>query len=102
VHDSDVLRRATIALGAILLAAVAVAIWAFWPITDPLGRPCGGGVFGTSVERPNDDSYLDVCNGLRDQRQTAVETPAIVAGLALVGGGVWVAVAVVDHRNRLT
>ena len=73
-----------------------------WPITDSLGRTCGGGVFGTSVARANDDSYLDVCNGLRDDRRAAVQTPGIVAALALIGVGIWVSWAVVDHRNRLT
>jgi hypothetical protein len=96
-----VLRRAVIALALVLVAVVAIAIWASWPITDDLGRSCGGGVFGTSVERANDDSYLDVCNGLREARQAAVETPGIVVGLALLGVGTWVAWAVVVRRNRL-
>jgi hypothetical protein len=63
---------------------------------------CGGGVFGSSVARLNDDSYLDVCNGLRDDRRAAVETPGIAVGLALVGVGIWLAWSVVERRHQLT
>ena len=91
-----------ITFGLVLVAVVGVAVWASSPITDDLGRACGGGVFGTSDARLNDDSYLDVCNGLRDARRAAVETPGIVVGLALIGVGIWVSWAVVVRRNRLT
>jgi len=101
-HYAVVHRWAAAALALVLVAAAAVAIWASWPITDELGRSCGGGVFGTSVERVNDDSYLDVCNGLREDRRAAVQTPGIVVGLTLVGVGIWVSRAVVERRNRLS
>jgi hypothetical protein len=95
-------RRATLALVVVLLAGAGVAVWALWPITDPLGRSCGGGVFASSQERWNDDSYLDVCNGLRDERRAAVVVPAVVAAFALVGAGAWFASASVAQPSRLT
>ena len=94
-------RRATVALGAVLVAVVATAVWAMWPISDSLGRDCGGGVFGTSVDREKDDTYLEPCNTLRDDRQGAVEVLGIMVGLALVGVGSWTARAVSDHPAEL-
>ena len=87
-HYAVVHRWAAAALALVLVAAAAVAIWASWPITDELGRSCGGGVFGTSVERVNDDSYLDVCNGLRDQRSCASTLHASTS-TAATGGQSW-------------
>ena len=95
-------KRAALTLGLALAGLLGVAVWAWWPITDPLGRSCAGGEFGTSVTRAGDDSYLDVCNGLRDQRRTLVETPAVVGALAVIAGAVWVTWVVIDDRNRLT
>lgn len=101
-HDGGMRNRALLALGLVVAGLVAVTVWAWWPITDPLGRSCGGGVFGMSVARADDDSYLDVCNGLRNQRRTLVVTPAVVGGLTLAAAAAWVAWAVAADRNRLT
>jgi hypothetical protein len=95
-------KRAVLTLALVVAGLVGVAVLAWWPITDLLGRSCGGGVFGTSVARAGDDSYLDVCNGLRDQRRALVQTPAVVGGLVVVAAAAWVTWLVIDDRNRLT
>jgi hypothetical protein len=93
------MRRAAVALLLSAALATGVLIWALLPISDPLGRSCGGGVFSSSVPRPNDDSYLDVCNGLRRQRRDQLATPAPLAGLLLLGSLAWAGALVVRRRD---
>jgi hypothetical protein len=84
------------------LCAVVVAVWAMRPVVDELGRDCGGGVFGTTQPNVGDDSYLDVCNGDREQRAQAVGTAAIPVGLVLLVSGGWLSFLVWERRQAPT
>ena len=81
--------------------AVGVLVWAIRPIADDLGRSCGGGVFSSTSALGSDDSYKDVCDGLRDARVQIVQPVALVAGLALVACLGWVSLMGCERRQQL-
>jgi hypothetical protein len=96
------MRRALIALALAVLAAGVLLAWAVRPIVDDLGRSCGGGVFSVTQPDTSDDSYLDVCSGLRDDREQVIQPVAVVVGLVLIGCLGWVMFSAWERRNRLT
>jgi len=96
------MRRALIALTLALVAAGVLVVCAVRPIVDDLGRSCGGGVFSVTQPDGSDDSYLDVCSGLREGREQVLQPAAVVVGLALVGCLGWVTFLVWERRNQLT
>jgi hypothetical protein len=101
VHHAVAMRRAV--AGLILASALALGpfVWAIRPITDDEGRSCGGGVFSSTAADGSDDSYKDVCDGLRDAREQALQPAAVVAGLALLGCVGWVTFVAWERRDQL-
>jgi hypothetical protein len=95
------MRRALVGLVLALVLVVGVLVWAIQPITDDLGRSCGGGVFSSTAVDASDDSYKDVCDGLRDARAQAVQPVAVVGVLALLGCLGWVTFVGWERRNQL-
>lgn len=77
-------RRTQAVLLLWVMIALGLLIWAFQPLTADLNRSCGGGIFSTTAPDPRDDSFKDVCDGIRDTRAQAIQALAIPTGLALL------------------
>ena len=78
------MRRALIVLTLSLFAAAGLLVWALQPVNDPLGRPCGGGIFSTTSPNPDDDSFVDGCDGVRQRRESDIQAGAVPAAVVLL------------------
>lgn len=84
------MRRALLAVAAgivltlSVLAAAGLVSWARQPTTDPLGRACGGGIFSPTAPKPDDDSFMDGCEYVRQGRERDIQALAIPTAVALL------------------
>lgn len=95
------MRRALIVLTLSMLAAAGLVLWARQPVNDPLGRSCGGGIFSVTSPKPDDDSFKDVCDGLRQSRGSDIKALAVPTAAALLASLGCVAFLATERRRVL-
>ena len=94
------MRRTLAVLSLSVVFAVGLLIWALQSVTDPLHRPCGGGIFSsTAPSYGDDDSFKDVCDGIRDRRGQVFQALALPTGVVLLASAGWAIFLVTNSRH---
>ena len=97
------MRRTLAVLSLSVVVAAGPLIWALQPVMDPLDRPCGGGIFSsTTPSYKDDDSFKDVCEGIRDRRGQAFQAVALPTGVVLLASTGWAVFLVTNSRRYRT
>ena len=94
------MRRALIVLTLSVLAAAGLVLWARQPVSDPLGRSCGGGISSVTSPNRDDDSFMDGCDSVRQSRERDIQAWAVPTGAALLAS-LGCAALLLNERRRV-